>query len=136
MITKLQYFGQKSYPASHGLNADKLLMAVNSLLYMSSSRGVYDYWICPNTGSQISGSKGGQGDGGYRTPESTTGAPTSSHKEARGVDVYDPKNDLDDWLTDEMLEMFSLYREAPPSTPGWCHLTDRAPKSGRRTFLP
>jgi hypothetical protein len=29
-----------------------------------------------------------------------------------------------------------LYREDPGSTPGWVHLTTRAPKSGRRTFIP
>ena len=68
----------------------------------------------------------------------------SSHKEARAVDVYDPSDRLDEWLDtfehgdgdNTRLEQHGLYREAPASTPTWCHLTTRAPHSGRRTFAP
>jgi len=57
-------------------------------------------------------------------------------KNGRGVDIYDPENALDNWLTDAILERHGLFRESPLHTPRWCHLTDRAPKSGKRTFLP
>ena len=39
---------------------------------------------------------------------------------------------LDDWLDDDTLERYGLYREAPDATPHWCHLTTRPPMSGRR----
>jgi hypothetical protein len=52
------------------------------------------------------------------------------------VDIYDPQNKLDDYLTDEILTKFDLYREAPESTLGWCHLGTRMPGSGHRTFKP
>ena len=57
------------------------------------------------------------------------------------IDCYDfdncPKSDtLDALITDGMLEFHGLYREHPDDTVNWCHLTDRAPKSGRRTFKP
>ena len=136
MITKAQYFGSKKYTIEHEANADMLLAQVNVLLHQAELAGVYDYEIDKDTNSQISGSKGGAGDGGYRLPDSTTGSPSSSHKEGKGVDVYDPENKLDDWLTDWKLESVGLYREHQDWTPGWCHLTTRAPKSKRRTFIP
>jgi hypothetical protein len=136
MITKSQYFGTKSYPPMHGENADKLLSAVNALLHDVAELGAYSYWIDADTNSQISGSKGGAGDGGYRSPDSVTGAPKSSHREARGVDVFDPDGKLDAAITRKLLIKYNLYREHPDSTIGWCHLTDRAPGSGCRTFLP
>ena len=43
---------------------------------------------------------------------------------------------LDNWITDAILERHGLYREAPLATQRWCHLTDRAPGSGRRSFSP
>lgn len=136
MITKSQYFGTKSYPSPHGENADKLLSAVNALLHEAAEAGIYDYWLCPNTGTQISGSKGGVGDGGYRLPDTTTGKPGSSHREARGIDIYDPDGILDAWIKRDHLVKYDLYREAAPFTVGWCHLTDRAPKSLNRSFIP
>lgn len=136
MITINHYFGNKPYPQEHKENAEKLLSAVNALLHEAVDAGVYDYWLDPDTGTQISGSKGGSGDGGYRLPDSTTGKPSSSHKEARGVDIYDPENKLDAWVTRDHLVKYGLYREAAPFTNGWLHLTDRAPKSGNRSFIP
>lgn len=134
MITKAHYFGGKAHPIEHEANADMLLAKVNVLLHELADKGIYDYWADPDTGTQISGAKGGSGDGGYRLPDSTTGAPSSSHKEGRGVDVYDPDNALDDAVDRKLLIKHGLYRETPKATPGWCHLTDRAPKSGCRTF--
>jgi hypothetical protein len=132
MITSQQYFQAKPHtPEQEALAAD-LLERVEKL----GDAVAWDWPVCPNTGTSVSGSKGGQGDGGFRLSTATTGAPNSSHKEARAVDVYDPKNELDDLVTDALLSAYGLYREAPESTPGWCHLTTRAPKSGHRTFIP
>lgn len=138
MITEKQYFGQKPHTEEHEVYASEMLHRVNEMLVFVD----YDFPVDPDTGTCISGSKGGSGDGGFRLPESTTGAKLSSHKEAKAVDVFDPENWLDNYLDqfDEpdggnpILERFGLYREASPHTPGWCHLTTRPPKSGRRSF--
>ena len=131
-ISLAQYFQAKPHSEDDEARADDLLARVQLLL---DHLGIVPP-TCPNTGSQISGSKGGAGDGGFRLSTSTTGSGRSSHKEAKAVDLYDPLGDLDDALDDDALEQFGLYREAPNSTPGWCHLTTRAPGSGRRTFNP
>ena len=131
-ITLEQYFQAKPHTEAHTEAANDLLDRVDRLCTALA----WDWPICPNTGSSVSGSKGGAGDGGFRLQTATTGAATSSHKEARAVDVYDPKGELDDIITDALLMAYGLYREAPDATPGWSHLTTRAPKSGRRTFVP
>jgi len=136
MITKAQYFGSKPYPIEHEANADMLLAQVNCLLHEAAEAGIYDYWIDPDTNSQISGSKGGSGDGGYRLPDSKTGAPKSNHRTGHAVDVYDPDNKLDEFVNKKILEKYNLYREHPDKTFGWLHLQDVAPKSGCRTYLP
>lgn len=143
VITSDQYFAGKPHPTDHDILADDLLARVNDLLDEAERAGIQRR-ICPNTGTEVSGSKGGSGDGGYRLPGATTGAALSSHKEGRAVDVYDPGGKLDDWLDgfehgngdNSKLEEYGLYREAPNATSGWCHLTTRPPKSGRRTFNP
>lgn len=132
MITLEQYFQAKPHTPEHTAAGNDLLERVERLCTALA----WDWPVCPNTGSSVSGSKGGSGDGGFRLLTATTGTATSSHKEARAVDVYDPKNELDDLITDQLLMAYGLYREAPDATPGWCHLTTRAPKSGRRTFIP
>jgi hypothetical protein len=132
MITSNQYFAGKPHTAAHEKNFSELSSQVEAMLsYLG-----YTPPSCPNTGTQISGSKGGSGDGGFRLQTATTGSGNSSHKEAKGIDIYDPMNTLDDMLTDEVLTKFNLYREAPESTIHWCHLTTRAPASGHRTFMP
>lgn len=115
-------------------NAQELLRKVDALLMRSVLDGVYGAPIDPDTGTLISGSRGGAGDGGFRLSTSTTGAAHSPHKTAHAVDVYDPANILDAWLTDEILEEFGLFRETPTATNGWCHLQDTPPRSGRRTY--
>lgn len=144
MITTEQYF-RKPRSDEHEQNADQLLARVNALLNEAQALDVGPY-IDPDTGSQISGSQGGDGDGGYRTPGSRTGSARSSHRSAMAVDVYDPRDTLDSWLDqfeapgdtggNTKLEQHGLYREHPTKTPGWCHLSTRAPGSGRRTFYP
>lgn len=135
MITPDQYFGphEQSPDATEEVRAaaQSLLTRVNALLDRAVTEDVA-IETNPGTGSQV----GGSGNGGFRPQDCPIGAPHSSHKLGRAVDVYDPHNALDDWLTDEILEEFGLYREAPQSTIHWCHLTDRAPGSGHRTFNP
>lgn len=112
-------------------NARALLASVNNLLDEAANDGII-VLVNPATGSQVSG----QTLGGFRPQSCTIGSPKSAHKQGRAVDVFDPKGKLDAWLDDGKLEAFGLYREAPQATKGWCHLTDRAPGSGRRTFNP
>lgn len=140
MITFQQYFGAKPHTAEQEAAAVDLLDRVEALRWESGLERHTDL----DTGTEISGSKGGSGDGGFRLPTATTGRSLSSHKEARGVDCYDPNNALDNWLDEyetegggnTMLEAYGLYREAPSATPGWTHLQTRPTASGKRTFIP
>ena len=140
MILIADYFGEKltneDATPERQENARLLLDAVNALLDRAKAEGVYQDWVDEDTETQISGSKGGYGDGGFRLQSASTGKPFSSHKQGKAVDVFDPHGKLDDWLTDEMLAEFNLYREAPQATRGWCHLSTQAPGSGKRTFIP
>jgi hypothetical protein len=145
VITVEQYFGGKPHLMAHTESCVTLLFSVNNLLDEYEHATGYKVPVDPDTGSQISGSKGGAGDGGFRLSTATTGRTGSSHKDAQGVDVFDAENWLDDWLSkydyddgkgNTKLEEYGLYREHPNATKGWCHLTTRAPGSGRRTFYP
>lgn len=135
MITLSQYFGvYASHPDATPecyAAADELLSRVNRLLDNVDTDRV-ELRINPKTDSEVSGDT----NGGFRPQDCPIGARHSSHKQAMAVDVYDPGNSLDRWLTDERLEEAGLYREAPDATPGWTHLTTRAPGSGLRTFNP
>ena len=140
MINAAEYFGDKvTHPdctQERQDNANELLVRVNALLARAKMETVYQDWIDEDTGTQISGAKGGYGDGGFRLQSASTGKPFSSHKQGMAVDVYDPHGKLDDWITDGLLEEFDLYREAPTATRGWCHLSTKAPGSGHRTLVP
>jgi hypothetical protein len=140
VISLEEYFGTKGkHPDCTQVrrsNAVALISKVNTLLARAAEEGVYDWPLDPDTGTNISGARNGVGDGGFRLSTSTTGAPGSAHKEGQGIDIFDPEETLDEWLTDEILEQSGLYRESPGKTPGWAHLQTRAPGSGRRTFLP
>lgn len=144
MITREQYFAGKPHTPEQEAAAAVLLERNNALRAEYEQATGQTLPDCPNTGSGISGSKGGQGDGGFRLQTATTGRGNSSHKEAKGVDNFDPHDGLDTWLDqfedglggNSKLEAHDLYREATGSTPGWCHTTTRAPHSGHRTFLP
>lgn len=135
MITVADYFGQflDHHDALdiYNQNADDLLDKINALLYAYERDG-RKVPINPNTGTQISGTS----FGGFRPQSCPQGAPDSSHKIGKGVDVYDPQGKLDAWLNDDILAAFGLYREHPDATDTWCHLTTRAPHSGHRTFFP
>lgn len=112
-------------------NSVVLCERVNGLLAEAVADGVKLH-TNPDTGTLISG----QSFGGFRPQFCKQGAPLSSHKDGKGVDVYDPFNDLDEWITDEILARHDLYREHPSATEDWCHLTTRRPNSGNRTFYP
>lgn len=143
MIALAHYFGAKPHTPEHSAHATNLLESVNALIDQAVYEGQFSRNVDPDTGTEISGSKGGAGDGGFRLSTATTGSRMSSHKEARGVDVFDPTDRLDEYLSkfddgdgNAVLEKHGLYREHPDATPGWCHLSTRAPGSGKRTFLP
>lgn len=125
------YAGHAEITAEVTGNADRLLARVNSLLESC----IADGWVPrvnPATGTLISG----QDNGGWRPQACPVGAPKSSHKIGRGVDVADADGSLDALVTDDLLEAHGLYREHPDATAGWCHLSDKAPGSGNRTFWP
>lgn len=58
------------------------------------------------------------------------------HEHAEAVDVSDGGEHFESWWTDEKLEKYGLYREAPASTIGWVHLQNVPPNSQHRTFNP
>lgn len=138
MITITPYFRnpttgeEKLHQPEHVHAAVDLLAKVNRMLL---SLG-WDFPIDPDTGSPISGKKGGSGDGGFRAPDTATGVSRSMHRSAHAVDVYDPEDKLDGLITDELMEEYGLYREHPNATPGWVHLQDLPPRSKRRTYHP
>ncbi len=77
---------------------------------------------------------------GYRPPDFNNRVPNaatdSKHMTGHAIDLSDPTNELDDWLTDEILTKYDLYREHPRATETWCHLQDLPPNSGHRTYIP
>lgn len=62
----------------------------------------------------------------------------SCHFTGDGADIADPNGILGEWLKahKSKLEELGLYVEDLESTPGWCHIQQRAPKSGNRFFKP
>ena len=138
MISASSYFGSKidnpEVTVDIMRNAFNLLKQVNLLLENAEVHDIYSPLNDPDTGTQISGAKGGAGDGGFRLSTSTTGSSRSAHRVAMAIDIYDPENILDNWLTDIKLEVYNLYREHPSSTLGWCHLQTRP--ASKRTFNP
>lgn len=77
---------------------------------------------------------------GWRPPEvnknTPNAAPKSKHITCQAIDIYDPDGDIDETITDELLEQFELYREHPSATKSWVHLQTVPPKSKKRTFYP
>lgn len=157
MISVQDYFG-KPHTQEQFTNAVNLLERVNALAEEAIAAGAFTWQVDPDTNCSISGRAGGDGDGGFRTPGTRTGRMDrsgravlgpdgkllTSHGNGEGVDPFDPEDRLDHWLDgfehgqggNTMLEKHGLYREHPETTPNWCHLTTRPPKSGHRTFRP
>lgn len=135
MISLTDYIGphgaSPDWTSDRQAAAEAMLEKIKPLLEEAEAHGV-ELEMNPKTQSLVSGLK----FGGFRPQDCPEGAPHSSHKEGRAVDIYDPHGDLDRWITDLLLKKYDLYRESPLATVGWCHLTDRAPPSGRRTFPP
>lgn len=135
MITLAEYAGQwidhPDFTKERQNNAATLLRQVNLLLNAAERAGV-DLKINPVTNSMVSGKQ----YGGFRPQSCPEGAPLSSHKVGMAIDVYDPQGLIDAWINDGILTQYQLYRESPAYTKGWCHLSTRPPKSGRRTFIP
>jgi hypothetical protein len=119
-------------PAIHA-NAETLLVAVNAFLEEAFADGI-DLHINPATKTYISGKT----LGGFRPQDATQGSAMSSHKEGRGVDVYDPHCELAEWAFkhQDRLAHYDLYIEHPSSSLRWLHCTNRAPKSHKRVFYP
>ena len=141
MILTSHYF-QKPHSAEQEKAAADLLASVNAICLEAQTAGVFDFGNDPDTGCPISGSQGGDGDGGFRTPGTRTGASGSAHRKALAVDVWDPGHKLSDWVTDAKLEAYGLYREHPNWTKGsdpsknWAHFQSIPPASGARSFQP
>ena len=135
MISINEYVGPHSespdWTEDRRAAAEVLLAKVNELLAAAQGNTV-ELPDNPKTGSMVSGTQ----YGGFRPQNCPEGAQHSSHKEGRAVDVYDPMGELDRWISDLILTKYDLYREHPADTNGWCHLSDRAPPSGKRTFHP
>ena len=132
MITLQQLFIGRPHTEEQEKNAIELLDRVNSLLYEYTYQTGKELPINVHTGNLISGLT----EGGFRLPECSLGAYNSAHKQGQAVDVYDPHELLDDWVTDEILVKFNLYREHPSKTEGWLHVSSRPTISGKRTFFP
>jgi hypothetical protein len=114
---------EKSYRPSIELwvNAAQLLAAINYV------RGVY--------GKALSVSSG------YRPGvfnRAAGGAVGSAHETCEAIDLYDADGAFAEWCLAnlDVLEKAGLYLEDPAHTPGWVHLQTRAPRSGKRVFLP
>lgn len=120
-IALLDYFGDHyEHPAVTAetlVSAQELLDKVNGLLVEAEAHNV-DLRTNPRTGTYVSA--------GF-SPDAAG---------ARTVDVFDPDDGLDSYVTDAILTAHDLYRQPPRQTPRFCRLTDRAPKSGKRTYLP
>ena len=112
-------------------NISALVLCVNKLLDLAREAGIR-LKVNKSTGTLVSGTR----YGGFRPQACSEGAPKSAHKEGKAVDIYDPDEALDTWLSDEILLKCNLYREHPDKTEGWCHLSIRRPASGHRTFWP
>jgi len=137
MILLDEYFNDKikSATVEQKDSAQILLVYVNGLLNEYTKDTQRQIPINPKTLNNISGQL--NGDGGFRLPNAVTGSLKSSHKDGKGVDIYDPtEGQLDEWITDTILARHYLFREHPSATPRWCHLTTRSPPSGKRSFFP
>ena len=122
-------------------DANTLLVAVNGLMEKAFDDGV-DFPLNPTTKSRVAGHE----FGGFRPQCCTQGAPQSSHKVGKAVDVYDGRvidgQPFATWCLNnqDVLQAHGLYMEHPTATKGtntcWTHLSTRAPKSGKRVFFP
>lgn len=137
-ITLEQYAG----PCLHSIDftlerrsaAIDLLAAANACLAMAEADGVVLH-VNPATGCLVSGN----GHGGFREQACPVGAPLSSHKVGRGIDVFDPRRELARWSLRNMerVQAAGIHgMENPQWTPTWCHWQTLLARSGRFVFIP
>jgi len=137
MITLNQYVGvwreHPDWTPTMEQNATKFLASCCALEVEMAKSGVA-FPDNPKTKSGISG----EVYGGFRPKDCPIGSSKSSHKQARGVDRYDPYGNIDEWCMQHLdrLAVYGIYIEHPSATIGWSHWTDRAPPSGNRAFYP
>lgn len=150
MITPEQYFTHprtgetKPHTQQHLDNFNQWQGREEALVQEAIEAGAFERAIDPDTGCELSGSRGGDGDGGFRAPGSVTGKPGGPHYEGKAGDRYDPGNRLDTWLDsfedghggNSMLLKHGLYREAASATSSWVHTQTKPVASGKRTFMP
>ena len=129
------YAGCSDITPAISANIDRMLTKVNSLIAYLNKDGI-QVPVNPKTKSQISG----DANGGFRPQDCAVGAPNSNHKQGLAVDLYDPKGEIDAWVTNpanlKYILAIDLYFEDKSVTPSWCHVQIVSPKSGRRWFLP
>lgn len=136
-ITLAEYFGpyahHQAVTPDIRFKATAMLDVVNDLYERAAQDGC-ELPDNPATGSGISG----QGNGGFRPPESKVGAANSTHKDGRAVDRYDPRREFAAWCLahPEELQKRGLHMEDPRWTPTWVHLQDVPPHSGRVVYVP
>ena len=143
MITLGDYFGRwvnhVDATPERRANAENLLAALATFEAALLLADI-DLPTNPITKSCVSGAS----YGGFRPQICPVGADHSAHKDGLACDLYDPDGKVDQYIDtftlrlggNSLLEECGLYREAPASTPGWCHLSIKAPPSGKRTFQP
>lgn len=141
MISIADYFGKygkthKDVTPPRYASAQRLLLNVNKLMQIAIDEGM-EFPINPKTKSQVAGDT----NGGFRPQDCTVGAPLSAHKICQAVDIYDPKGEIDDWLTNskaarEAMKELDMYFEDKSVTVGWSHWSIKNPPSGRRFFFP
>lgn len=79
---------------------------------------------------------------GFRTVEEQAKinpkAPNSKHTRAQAVDIYDPKQELQKWILENLsiLESAGLWCEDFAHTTNWIHFQIVPPKSKKRFFIP
>lgn len=64
------------------------------------------------------------------------GSPNSNHIKGKACDFSDIGENLEKFLTEEVLIKAEAYKEHPDYTKNWCHIQSVPPKSGRRIFKP
>ena len=150
MISKEQYFADphtglpKPHTPEHERNFEDWQRREEAMVQEAITAGAFKRAIDPDTGSELSGARGGSGDGGFRVTGSKTGKPGGPHYDGRAGDRCDPGNRLDAWLDqfedgrggNRMLLKHGLCREHPSATDTWVHTQTKPVPSGRQTFKP
>lgn len=137
MITLTQYVGihKDSADWSRPRQAAAIVLCdkVNKLMTVAMTGGIV-FPVNPKTNCQISG----EIYGGFRPQDCPIGAPGSSHKIGKGVDIFDIGGKFAAWcvVNKAQLATLGLYMENPKVTPGWVHLQTREVPSGNIIFNP